>query len=279
VFNVEDALNAKPAMAFLTNPAPFHVPTAIELATVGVHLLVEKPISDRLERLAELRGICSRSGSVLMVGYPFRYSASLGAMRCKLLSGAIGRPLHLSAEVGQYLPDWRPGTDYRNGVTARRELGGGALLELSHELDYAQWLLGDIETVSATVRKLSSLEIDTEDAADLLVEFRNGAAGNIHLDLIQRAKVRRCKVFGEEGTLTWNGLTGAVRFRSGRSNAWRAVHESNGHEEMYLAELKHFLSCARGEATPRTDCESAARTLAIVLAARESSAERRVIRP
>ena len=77
----------------------------------------------------------------------------------------------LRCEIGQYLPLWRPGSDYRLGVSANRALGGGVLLELSHELDYLRWIFGDVDWVQASLERQSALEIDVEDTAHLLLSF------------------------------------------------------------------------------------------------------------
>ena len=115
-----------------------------------------------------LLALCHQRRLVLMVGYNFRFYPPLQAMRQALVEGCIGRLISLRAEAGQYLPDWRPGSDYRQGASARRELGGGVVLELSHELDYIRWLGGEVESVGALVGKLSDLEIEVEDTAEIV---------------------------------------------------------------------------------------------------------------
>ncbi len=120
--------------AIVASPAPLHVPTAQQLAEKGVHLFIEKPFSNTLDGIDTLITTCEKNNCVLMVGYNLRFHAALQAMHAAI--GRIGRVLSLRAEVGQYLPDWRPGKDYRTSVSAQWRLGGGVIFELSHELDY-----------------------------------------------------------------------------------------------------------------------------------------------
>ncbi len=61
----------------------------------------------------------------------------------------IGQTLYTSVECGSYLPDWRPGNNYKKSVSAKKDLGGGVLLELSHELDYIRWIFGEIKNIYA----------------------------------------------------------------------------------------------------------------------------------
>ena len=245
VYSFDDALLHEPRFAVIASPAPFHVEIALRLAERGVHLCIEKPISDRLDRIQDLIGLCRQRGLVLMVAYNLRFAAPLRTLREALMSGRIGTLLGLRIEAGQYLPDWRPNADYRQSVSARRDLGGGALLELSHEIDYARWLAGDIVRVSADVRKLSNLEIDVEDCAELTVNFASGVLGSIHVDMLQRTPTRTCKLIGSEGTLTWDAIVNQVRLFSAETRDWEDLHsaQSIDRNAMYVDELAHFLDC------------------------------------
>src|SRR5438034_6395276 len=115
--------------------------------------------------------------------------------------GRIGRPLAARAQCGYYLPFWRPGTDYREGYGARQATGGGIILDSIHEFDYLAWLLGRPREVFAYAGRVSSLEIDTEDNADVLLRFDYGAVANIHLDYLQRTYRRACDFIGEDGVI------------------------------------------------------------------------------
>jgi predicted dehydrogenase len=279
VYALEDALAANPEIALISGPASTHVGVAQVLAQHGVHLFVEKPLSDCDEGTEALIQTCHQRGLALLVAYPFRFYGPLRMLREAIDAGRIGRLLSVRAEVGQYLPDWRPGEDYRRSVSARRELGGGAELELSHELDIATWLAGDVESVTAWCGRLSDLELDVEDAAEILLQFRSGAVGSVRVDMIQRAPTRTCRVVGSEGTLTWDGATHEVRLFSVGAGGWSVLHPSGDldRNEMYLAELKHFLDCARGEAAAEVTGEHARRVLQIALAAKRSAHERRAV--
>lgn len=279
VFDLDDALGTRPQFALITGPASTHVQTALELAGCDVHLLIEKPLSNGQEGVDRLLAQCRGARLALLVGYNLRFSPPLQIMRQAILDGRVGRVLSIRAEVGQYLPDWRPGVDYRRSVTARRDLGGGVLLELSHEIDYVRWLVGEVTEVSARVGHVSDLEIDVEDTADITLLFATGATGTIHLDMVQRAPSRACKVVGTEGTLTWDGPTHHVRWYEAASAEWTDLCPASPRDrnETYLAELRHFLDCVAGSATPAVTGEDGRRVLQIALAARQSSEERRVV--
>jgi predicted dehydrogenase len=279
VYSMEDALNAKPDFAVIASPAAFHVETAIVLALNGIQMLVEKPLSDKLEGVDDLLRLCRERNLLLAVAYHLRFSHSLQVVRKAVLDGKIGRIMSIHAEVGQFLPEWRPAADYRASVSARRALGGGVVLELSHELDYVRWLVGEVKTVAAEVGRLSDLEIDVEDTAEIILRFHNGAIGTVHLNMAQRVMTRTCRIVGTEGTLIWNALSHQVQLFSSESKEWSELHASDSQpsNEMYVSEMQHFLRCVRYGESPVVSGTDGRRVLEIALAVKESSRTRRFV--
>ena len=177
------------------------------------------------------------------------------------------------AEVGQYLPDWRPTSDYCMGVSAQRALGGGALLELSHELDYLGWLFGPPARVTARGGRFSDLTLDVEDLVELLLEYPSAPRlVSVHLDMLQRAPQRTCRVIGSEGTLVWDAIADRVDLYRAATGIWETlpVTPLADRNQMYLDELCHFLDCIAQGTQPQVDGAAGLRALAIVAAARQS---------
>jgi predicted dehydrogenase len=272
--HLDDALGFAPQVAIVAGPATRHIDVARPLAESGAHLLIEKPISHRMEGVDELIEICRVRSRILMVGYVLRFSPAAQRAHAELKAGRIGRLLALRAEVGQHLEDWRPAMDYRESVSARSELGGGALLELSHELDLALWLAGAVARVSAESAALGGLEIDVEDCAELLLAFQAGAVGSIHVDMLQRPALRRCTLIGERGRLELNLLEERlVLHAAGKCDDAHELYSAPtpNRDELYRAELAHFLSCAETGAQPCVTGEDGRAALALALAAKRSA--------
>ena len=108
---IEEAIAFAPQIAVIANPAPFHIATARALAESGVHILIEKPLSNSLDGVAELLETCRKQSTVLLTGYNLRFLPSLQRFRDLLGEGIIGIVLSVRCEIGQYLPTWRPNSD------------------------------------------------------------------------------------------------------------------------------------------------------------------------
>ena len=275
--SIEQAITFAPHIAVIANPATYHIDTAQVFANAGVHLLVEKPLSASLDGVEHLIETCREQGLVLMTGYNLRFLPSLQKFRSLLLDSAIGQVLSVRCEIGQYLPSWRPGTDYRQAVSAQHKLGGGALLELSHELDYLRWIFGEVDSVKATLSRQSNLDIDVEDTAHLILGFEpakdgNQLIGTVNIDFIRQDTTRQCTAIGEKGSLRWNGLTGVVDVYEEEAKEWRELFSKHHQrDDSYLAEWQHLLSCINEQQIPFISGEDGLLVLHIIEAARQSS--------
>ena len=285
VFNSLDAaVRFGPNIAIVAGPASTHIQTALPLARAGAHLLIEKPLDASLEGVESLLQMCDSQRIVLLVGYNLRYVPSLDWFRQALHSGRVGRILSVRCEVGQYLPSWRPQTDYRHTVSASRALGGGVLLELSHEVDYLQWIFGDIVWVKASASRQSALQLDVEDTAHLIVGFAEDSPwphliATLNMDFLRHDTTRLCVAIGESGSLRWNGLTGTVDFFGAGESEWTTLFKvPPGVDDSYVAEWNHFLECVRGQADSSGSGEDGHRTLQLIEAARKSSAQRDAVK-
>ncbi len=278
LFDLGEALAEGPEFALITNPTSAHVPVALEAAKHGCHLFVEKPLSDSDAGVDELVDAVAANNLVGFVAYNMRWHPGVRKIKALIEGGSIGNVLSIRAQVGQYLPDWHPDEDYRHGYSAQRSLGGGVILDLIHELDYVQWLVSDVRRVSCFAGHVSSLEIDTEDVAEIILEFEHGAVGNVHLDYLQQPATRGCHVIGEHGSIVWDQDANNVRLFDSREPGWQSFgHEDFERNQMFVDEMEHFLDCVEGRATPEVDIGEGSKSLRLALAARESADTGQVI--
>lgn len=274
---LEQALSFAPEVAVIANPAPFHLPTASALISSGTHVLVEKPLAADSTGVAECLAQARAAGVVFQVGYNLRFLPSLEEFRRLVLAGTVGRVFSCRCEVGQYLPSWRPGADYRLGVSARSDLGGGVLLELSHELDYLRWIFGDVLWVNAWTGRLAGLTAEVEDTAHLILGFAHeskaeAAVAALTMDFSRHDATRDCVAIGTGGSLRWSAMSGLVELYAAGASGWQTLYDRR-HEtdEPYATQWRHFLDCVEFGHEPRVTGDDGLAVLKIVEAAKFSA--------
>jgi predicted dehydrogenase len=272
----EEALQTmRPDAVLICTPPSFHLTQARLAIAAGAHVFIEKPLSHSMDGVKALLNEARASARVVQVGYNLRFHPAIRKLKQIVEENTIGRILWTRAEVGQYLPDWRPWQDYRQSYTARRELGGGIILDASHEIDYLLWFFGEPIEVLCMASTVSRLVVNVEDSASLLLRFASGAHADLHLDFVQRIPTRSCKLVGEEGTAIWedgDAVNVRVLRPTKEAEIFRYDFDDN---EMYVAELKEFLDCIENGRSPLVTAEQAAKVLEWALAAR-ANAERTI---
>ena len=272
-----EALTFAPTLAVIASPANFHLAAAIPLAEAGVHLLIEKPLSATSEGVKDLIGVCKKTNVVLAVGYNLRYLQSLKKFKSMVDDQVIGSIWSVRSEVGQYLPSWRPGSDYRQDVSAQHALGGGVLRELSHEIDYLCWIFGEVDWVQAILAQQSDLEIDVEDTVHLVLGFvanynERPLIASVNLDFIRQDTTRLCTAIGKLGSLRWNGIAGTVELLSLETQAWHEVfkHQTIA-DDSYAAEWTNVIACIEQGSLPFITRADGLKALEIIEAAQLAS--------
>ena len=272
--HVKEALSrGKYDVAFVCTPPSYHVDQALQLLGHGMHCFIEKPLSNGLAKIDDLINMADSERKTVMIGYSLRFSKFLRRIKEFIDNGMIGKVLSLRASVGYYLPYWRPYEDYKEGYGSKQELGGGIVLDASHEIDYVRCLLGEVDEVFAVCRKLSDLDIETEDFAEIIIHFRNGAYSQIHLDYLQSNYRRNCEIIGDAGMLLWDINEGILKHYSLHDKEYHVYYEglNTTINDMYMEEVRHFFACIEGRAEPSVCLREGKRIQEIIMKIKKSS--------
>ncbi|MEX2121838.1 MAG: Gfo/Idh/MocA family oxidoreductase [Pirellulales bacterium] len=230
-------------LAIIANPTRLHVMTALEYAEAGVAVLVEKPLAAELSECGRLVELASHSGVPIGMAYCLRYHPAYAAARAAIAQGRVGRLLYGKAWFEDYLPDWHPWEDYRDGYAARLDLGGGVLPTLDHELDFLNWCLGAPASATGCALRSGALDMDAPDVAMLAIRYPGGVAVDAVLSLCRRDRTRGFEFVGSEATLRFRFETGRLELAAGPDRppelAWHdPAYDLN---QMYLGMLADFL--------------------------------------
>ena len=193
--NIQQALaNKKIEYIVIANPTHLHFQSIMELIACHYQgiLLIEKPLFAKVEKLPP------NNIAKILVAYNLRFHQLL--QQAKELI-AHEKLITFSAYVGQYLPTWRKGTDYRYSYSAKKDCGGGVLRDLSHELDYTIWFCGPCIDITSMGGRFSHLEISSEDVFSIIMKCSNCPIVNIHLNYLDRTPRREIIINTTQKTL------------------------------------------------------------------------------
>ena len=269
VNSLDEAIDCGIEAAIIASPAVYHIQQANELMARGIHVLIEKPLSHSLNNINELLEVQKKSKTVGLVGYCLRYN--LGALTFKdmMINKKTGQILHVQVDCGSYLPDWRKGQDYRQSVSAKSDLGGGVLLELSHELDYIRWFFGEMKIVSAKIQNSGTLDIDVEDSADMIFESGKGYPVSVHLDFNSRSIRRKCIARCSNGDLIWDNIANKVIWQPVEGLEEVETYQ-NDRNYVYKEQLSHFFNCIENEELPSVSIRDGIAVLHMIESAKRS---------
>lgn len=233
--------------ALICSPTSMHIDQAIPLVAKGTHLLIEKPLDASLKRADELSKAVAAKGTQVLVAYCFRFSNHARKLKELVDAQVVGRPLYVRGEFSEYLPDWHPYEDYRSFYMAKTAEGGGSILDQSHILDIAHWLMGDVEKVFAFNGRISDLEVETDDVAEMQVRFKSGVIGTVHQDMFGRKHTKNLEVKCTRGNIYWDVYDLSVSVYDVDTKLTTTHHTAKDHQIMYLNETQHFLDLCTGK--------------------------------
>ncbi|MEX2400656.1 MAG: Gfo/Idh/MocA family oxidoreductase [Rhodothermales bacterium] len=273
--DLDEALAMKPTVAVVSNPTALHVAVALKVAKSGCDLFVEKPLSHTREGSQELLDVVDDRELVAMVGYQFRFHPLLRSLKEQVDAGRLGAVVSARAEWGEYLPAWHPWEDYRESYSARKDLGGGVILTLSHTLDYLYWMFGPVADIQASVRKIDALKTEVDDdVAAIMLNFETGVLASVHLDYVQRPPKHRLSVLGEDGCAKLDFHAGKLDWvEPDGATDQEVVPAAFERNTLFNDEMRHFLAAVAQRTAPLIPLREGYAVMDIALLAMESAQE------
>jgi len=191
-----DRLEIQFDFAIISNPTHLHFKYIKNLATLGIPLFIEKPFVNKLDNIDGLLKLVKKNKVITHVACNLRFHPCITFLKNKLNS-EFSKINEVNVYCGSYLPDWRPGKDFRTIYSANASMGGGVHLDLFHELDYISWLFGLPKRSQSVLRNVSSLGVDSIDYANYILEYNNFSA-SIILNYYRRTSKRNIEIVFED---------------------------------------------------------------------------------
>lgn len=250
-------LPAKPDFIIISNPTNKHKDTIKQVVSIGSPLFIEKPVLSNLADGEELLQLLHEKNILTYVACNLRFHPTIKYLKKALAESGV-TVLEASLYCGSYLPDWRKNKDYRTNYSAHADMGGGVHLDLIHEIDYCYWLFGKPQKVHATVRKVSSLEINSMDSAVYTLEY-DGFTASVTLNYFRRDPKRTIELVTDKGTIHADIINASIT-----GDVIGAVkHDGFMMEQTYVEQLNYFIGILNRQSEPMNDFKEALSVLKI----------------
>lgn len=255
-----DELKVKPDFVIIACPTHLHTYWLKQFSKSGIPLFIEKPISNLLDHLSEVKQ--DLKNTITYVACNLRFYASLEFVK-KSIATRLDKINEVNIYCGSYLPDWRKNVNYKTSYSAIEKLGGGAHLDLIHEIDYCIWFFGTPAKVNRFLKKNSDLGIDSVTSAHYVLEYTNF---NVFITLnYYRTDIKRtCEiVFGDQ---TWN-IDLIKNLITADEKVIFSSDDTIG--DTYLRQMEYFIHSVKNNLMPENNLCSGVNTLKIALACEE----------
>jgi predicted dehydrogenase len=241
---IQKFIDAQLDTVIIANPTSLHAEYLKRVLAQDIHVLAEKPLVATLEEWQSLQDQLMNYIGIGMTAYNMRFHPCVREIQQILANDKLGKIYSARFFVGQYLPDWKPGTDYSKSYSASREMGGGVLFDLIHEIDLACQLVGEpTGPVSSLVDKVSELLIETEDLVELFYRTNDNSFVSIHLDCLTRGYQRYIEIVCEQGSLRADLFSNKVTVTDESGEVDSKLFPGFLWNDMYLDMLSNFINC------------------------------------
>ena len=257
--------------AIICSPTSHHIDQAIYFANKKADLMIEKPLSRDLHNIDKLKDIVSKNKLITFIAYIFRFAPSVKYLKEILEKKVIGEIFFVRGEFSEYLPDWHPYEKYNSFYMAQKQLGGGSILDQSHIMDLVHYLFGNFKSVMAFNNKVSGLDIEADDIAEMIVELKNGILASIHTDIFGRKHSKSIEIKGSKGNIFWDFYKNTVSVYDAETKTSHT--ESNFDKDfnkVYIEELKYFINCSDKNMQAQPDLDVGVETMKLILSSEYS---------
>ena len=260
-------------LAVVATPAPTHIPFGIRLAKLGIHQLMEKPLSLSLDGVENYARLVAEKGLTVAVGYVHRAHPAVQAIKAAIDSGRFGKPIELAISSGQGFAQLRPA--YRDVYFARPEMGGGAINDMiTHMYNVGDWFGGPITRLVTDAAHQALDGVTVEDTVHTLTRQGDGVMGNYSLNLYQHPNEVVMTVVCEKGTLRAEYAKIRWSWMTEPNGTWNhETVEVPERDTIYRIQNAAFLDAVDGKGAVLCTIEEAIRTLKVNLASHRSAAE------
>lgn len=267
IFSLKEAEAIKPDVVFVTNPSSLHIQSALQFARLGSDLFIEKPLGHTTKGLHELERIVKDKKLVTMVGFQTRFNPLVEGIKA-LVEKKRNHIISAAFTWNMYLPFHYRYKDYSKVYAARKDLGGGAILGLIHELDLLYYMLGLPEKMIAVGGKLSDLKMNVEDTIAAVLSYQKKGKVfpvTLRLSYAQTKEVRGFEFQFTDSTLFVDLRANSYRLYDKEGELQEEKSDATTRNQLSEAEIVHFFDCVKKRKETKINIAEGKKSLDIAL--------------
>jgi len=228
----------------ICTPPHLHLDIAKIAAKKKIHMFIEKPLGMNTKGWKEVANNCKRNKLINYVAFCYRHINYIQIAKNLIKKNCIGKIISGNIRWGSYLPDWHPWEKYYNFYMAKKDQGGGALMDESHGLDLLRYLVGEPKEVFAVVDTISGLKITSDDNAVLTLRMKNNSLFQINFDLHSRYPRISVEIMGTKGNMIIDRMTNQIHIFNVKAKKWKKMKfTKKDYFKMYRDQCNYFLNC------------------------------------
>lgn len=278
--NYKDAIKEQNYDAiFICTPPHKHLEIAFYAAKNRINIFLEKPLGMNTKGWDKVIKLCLKYKLINYVAYCHRHINYIKLAKKLLKKRIIGKVVSGNIRWGSYLPDWHPWEKYNSFYMAKKEQGGGALMDESHGIDLLRYLVGEVKEVFAVVDTISNLKITSDDNAFLTLRMKNKSLFHINFDLHSRHPRLSLEILGTLGNLIIDRVKNEVKYFNANNKKWKIFKFSKADLfKMYLTQADHFLNSVIKKQKPIIDILDGVKTQKVIDTSFLSSKKKKMIK-
>ncbi len=242
ITSVSELGSIKIDAVFVCTPTSLHVEGITVAIQLNAAIFMEKPLIHSNEELEKIKKILHDYHNVFFIGFMLRYHPLVKKINNIIESNLLGNVYSARLEFGSYLPAWHPWEDHKTSYASKKDLGGGVINTITHELDLIQYFFGTPGSVICDAKNLNKLQIEVEEIAEAIFNYKDKLV-TLHLDYLQKEYDRNIKILCEEGKITWNWHDNKVVVKKYKEDSIEyPIMEEFEVNYLYMDELKEFIT-------------------------------------
>ncbi|MEO8567741.1 MAG: Gfo/Idh/MocA family oxidoreductase [Ginsengibacter sp.] len=277
ITDISELENTSIDAVIVCTPTSLHNEGLKIAAELKASVFMEKPLIHNHKGLIEAKKILNGFQQPFFIGFMLRFHPLVQKIASLLRDKYLGEVYSARFEFGSYLPYWHPWEDYRDSYASQKQLGGGVINTITHELDLIQYYFGDPLNMNCTKANLNRLHIEVEEIAEAVFDYENKII-TLHIDFLQKDYDRRIRILCDEGSIEWNWHENKIVVKHHKKEAEYYPLDNFDVNQLYIDELKQFIQIIKNKTLHHPlDFDHAEKNTSLMLNMHEASEQKQTL--